>query len=118
MQRRTATAFVVVAAVLVAFPAIAAGGSTPLTTVSCGATGMTRADWQHAKVTKVTITWHAPAASGVTFDPLVVPNLTPNPPRGFVSAGTPSAGGVVPESATVSLEQKSGDVVTVTTSCN
>lgn len=117
MQRRTATAFVV-AAVLVAFPAIAAGGSIPLTTVSCSATGMTRVDWQHAKVTKVTIAWHAPAGSPVTFDPLVLPNLTPNPPRGFVSAGTPSAGGVVPESATVSLEQKSGDVVTVTTSCN
>jgi len=118
MQRLAAGAVVAATAVLAAFPAVAAGGPTPVYTASCAVGGMTTADWHRAKVTQVTIEWTAPAGSGVTFDTLVVPNPQPTPPRGFLSTATPSVNGVGPVSATLSFTQKDGTVATTTVGCS
>lgn len=118
MQRRAAGAVVAATAVLVAFPAIAAGGPTPVYTASCAVGGVTAANWQRAKVTQVTIEWTAPAGSGITFDPLVVPNLPGTPPRGFISTATPSLNGVAPVSATFSFQRRGGAVDTQTVGCS
>lgn len=118
MQRRAAGAVVAATAVLVAFPAIAAGGPTPVYTASCAVGGVTAANWQRAKVTQVTIDWTAPAGSGVTFDTLVVPNPQSTPPRGLISTATPSVNGVAPVSATLSFTQRNGSVDTTTVACS
>ena len=118
MQRRAAGAVIAATAVLAAFPAIAAGGPTPVYTASCAVGGMTAGTWQRAKVTQVTIEWTAPAGSAVTFDTLVVPNLQPTPPRGLISTATPSVDGVGPASATLSFTQKDGTVDKTTVGCS
>lgn len=118
MKRQAAGAVVAATAVLVAFPAIAAGGPTPAYTASCAVGGVTAANWQRAKVTQVTIEWAAPAGSAVTFDTLVVPNPQVTPPRGLVSTATPSVDGVAPVSVTLSFTQKNGTVDKTTVGCS
>ena len=118
MQRRAAGAVVAATAVLAAFPAIAAGGPTPVYTASCAVGGVTAANWQRAKVTQVTIEWSAPPGSRVAFDTLVVPNPQPTPPRGFISTATPSVNGLGPVSATLSFTQKDGTVDKTTVGCS
>ena len=117
MQRRVAGAVVGVVVVLIAFPAIAFGGPTPVYTASCVVNGSTGGDWVRAKVVQVTIPWNAPAGSGVSFDPLVVSNASATPPRGMITTATPSVNGVAPESATFSFQQKNGTVDRTTVSC-
>ena len=118
MQRGVAVAVIGAAAVLVAFPAIAfGGGPTPVYTASCVVKGSTAADWAHAKVTRVTIQWNAPAGSGVSFDQLAVTTPSATPPRGSITTATPSVNGVAPESATFSFQQKNGAVDKTTVSC-
>lgn len=117
MKRQAAGAVVAATAVLIAFPAIAAGGPTPAYTTSCAVGGTAGATWQHAKIVQVTIEWVAPAGTGVTFDPVVAPTPSVTPPRGFITTATPSVNGVAPASATFSFERKDGTVDTATVSC-
>ena len=115
MQRQVAGVIAATAVLVALLPATADGASAY--TASCAAGGVTAATWQHAKVAQVTIEWVAPAGSGVSFDPLVVPNPKVTPPRGLISTATPSVNGVAPVSATLSFQQKDGTVATTTVAC-
>ena len=118
MQRFVAGAAVATASVAALFPAVAASAPKSPYTASCAVGGVTRADWQHAKLVQVEVDWTAPEGSGVVFLPLIAPVPSPTPPHGFFSTGTPASNGVNPTSATVRFTRTDGVVDSVTATCS
>ena len=92
---------------------VAGAAPTPKYTVTCVVGDRTIARWQRARLSKVTLDWSAPLGSVTTYR-TVSAAVSPRPPHGSVTAGTPLNPN--PATATATFTPADGsppDVVTV-----
>ena len=108
MKKRLLIGATAVSLLGVLVPGLAVAAPTPVYTVSCVVGLNTTANYQHAKLSRVTFDWSAPGTSA-TFSSQSV-DITRKAPNGFAFSTTPVAGldGVNPTRVVVSFVHADG----------